>query len=628
MMPRLKPFVGGFLLSKESYQQVSYYEHIPLPNGLNLWRDPETKWDFAQATTGQFVYIQGHWAFTKKMSSERAAENLLSHLIESLDRFEQALENMVGRHLIICGTGEGTRLYNDSLGNRTVYYSIDSSLVCSHLNLLLEHEPHRHISPTFKATRWAADYTLADRVRLLLPNFALSLDSREVKRFYPKHPNSYLELDPQTKMSLVESKFDMMFEKYLEEFDEIALALSGGMDSRFTLSLLAPFWSRVTTYTYGFPATDARLAGSYFTSTVARDFELVEQIVNTTSVADSKFIDLSRHFSSAGAEELNHIIALNTVGTHGYNLVHRYVQLFSGRNFLNVRGNAVEIFRRVESPDISFETLVRRAKKGLDFDPTPRLRELGYDNIPLSFGRGSLAHWELKNGKWLSEIQNEVDPAFDTLIPIASRDLLELLYSFPAAERAAGITVRDFIDRRAPCLNMIALNSAQSLYNEWRELKLREANRAFPFSRLMIRDRDSDTEKLLAAPGKADFSLPEGFFDPRYELVAIFDPASDGTYHFRITQRYHADKSRGYFEVLIRAGNKELYSFDGALTGRTINLTLSNIKVTDSIEFVIHPLKSVRNDRSWSNATKTTIDFSIEAQAAEQGAEIELYADL
>lgn len=627
MYSRIRPYVNGFILSSYRLPPVNHYSEIVLPNGLFLQRDATSNYELSTSENGTFVYIQGHWAISSTSPVEQISTRLLSASEESLKDFESLLNEMVGRHFIILGKGTETYMYGDPLGNRTIYYSTLRPLVSSHLELLLEFEPHPKIETGFKSTRWAADYTVAEDVRILLPNFRLDFTSRSVTRFYPAHPNRFAGIDHETKLSLIEEKFDRVIASYLTSYDQLAFAFSGGMDSRFLLALLRPFWEKLTTYTYGYQKYFGEEKSGYFRATMSRDFEQAQSVLASTNVRESLFFDLMEDKPILDVDGLAEAIEANSPGNHGRALVPLYVSAFSGSSTLNIRGNGVEIVRRVEIPDISFETLARRGRKNLAFDPAARLRELGYDQPMPVFGRGPLAHWELKNGKWLSEIQNELDPAFDTLIPFANRDIIEIFHSFPALERASGVVFRDLIDRRAPELNLSPSNSEPSVYASWREQRLEEETRKYPFSGIYVRSQSTSEDVPLTEPGPRTFNVPSGYFDPNFSVVATFPVPKPGDFTFKITQPYQAQKGIGYFELTMHVNDRLLLKVDGAKVGRPITASVYNLRGGDSVEISIHPLKTVKSDRSWSAATKTTVSIFYEESFGE-GKPTHFYSDL
>lgn len=597
---------------------VDHYSEITLPNGLFLQRDSASTYEFSDSESGTFVYIQGHWAMTSAPQAKKVSAALLSAAERSIEEFESLLNEMAGRHFIILGKGSETFIYGDALGNRTIYYSAQSTLVASHLELLLDFEPHPKIGSGFKSTRWAADYTMAEDVRILLPNFRLNFTSRSVTRFYPADTNRFVGIDHDTKLSLVEEKFDRVIANYLNTYEQLAFAFSGGMDSRFLLALLRPFWGKLTTYTYGYQKHFEERKSGYFRATMSRDFEQAQRVLASTAVRQSLFFDLMEDKPSYDKDKLAEVIAANSPGNHGRALVPLYVSAFSDRSTLNIRGNAVEIVRRVEVPDISFETLARRGRKNLPFDPTERLRELGYDQPMPVFGRGPLAHWELKNGKWLSEIQNELDPAFDTLIPFASRDIIEIFQSFPAIERSAGVVFRDLINRKAPELNLSPSNTEPSIYASWRQQRIQDEKEKYPFTGIYLRSRSTSVDKPLAEPGPRSFFVPSGCFDPNLSVVARYTAQKPGDFTFKINQPYQAQRGIGYFELTMHVNAKLVLQVDGAKVGRPITASVYNLQKGEPVEISIHPLRTVKNDRSWSDATKTSVSVFFEDSSSER----------
>ena len=165
-------------------------------------------------------------------------------------------------------------------------------------------------------------------------------------------------------------------------------------------------------------------------------------------------------------DELADLLSKNTVGYHGNRLVASYRQVFEGQ-WLNTRGNAVELSRKGNS-NFSFQALVEKCQGDFPVDVTARLKELGYDSELYGYGSGALAYWELRHGKWLGEIHNELDAAFDTWVPAGIRRVRDLMAAFDEPEVRNGLVVRDLIERNAPELNRFPVNSQETLYSAWR----------------------------------------------------------------------------------------------------------------------------------------------------------------
>lgn len=109
--------------------------------------------------------------------------------------------------------------------------------------------------------------------------------------------------------------------------------------------------------------------------------------------------------------------------------------------------------------------------------------------------------------------------------------------------------------------------------------------------------------------------------------MATFPVPKPGDFTFKITQPYQAQKGIGYFELTMHVNDRLLLKVDGAKVGRPITASVYNLRGGDSVEISIHPLKTVKSDRSWSAATKTTVSIFYEESFGE-GKPTHFYSDL
>ena len=82
--------------------------------------------------------LRGHWADLNVANSSNSdvARSLLFTAGVSSEEFHRRLNFLAGRYVIVLRVGGEVRVYNDTLGTRSVYYSLQSGIVCSHLRLL------------------------------------------------------------------------------------------------------------------------------------------------------------------------------------------------------------------------------------------------------------------------------------------------------------------------------------------------------------------------------------------------------------------------------------------------------------------------------------------------------------
>lgn len=603
------PFSSGFVLADNDLGSIAHFEKQVLPNGLWLWSDSFVAEDLATAENGDFLIVRGHWALTSPDGvNDPSAHRLLRLAQESVDSFENELDYMSGRYLIVLHLQGSTWLYNDAIGSRTVYYSSARAIAASHLQLLNRVCPHDLVDESLEGARvasyqWAADFTPYNGVRHLLPNHKLNWSERDTVRFYPRQRNSFYEWDSESKYAEIERVWRAAQTQYFDRYPRIAFSISGGFDSRLVLAMAKPYWGRIVGYTYGLEKQDDGRAqrSSFFGRTMENDESIVRQMLSSCDLGDHVYFDMGSLENVD--DELADLLLKNTVGYHGNRLVASYRQVFEGQ-WLNTRGNAVELSRKGNS-NLSFQALVEKCQGDFPVDVTARLKELGYDSELYGYGSGALAYWELRHGKWLGEIHNELDAAFDTWVPAGIRRVRDLMAAFDEPEVRNGLVVRDLIERNAPELNRFPVNSQETLYSAWRDLKKEQLNNGSGRAPLSAKVVTHKGEELCEVEVKKSFRMPPSTLRSGNRLQVLLREAKmGGTLCFRVHQPYMNPAAKNYIHLAVVVNGKTMFEMDGAEYGGPINFSIDNLLPGDRVYLEERFQKNLPGSESWSRATR------------------------
>lgn len=609
MMQKNVRFASGFVLSDKDFGSIEHFEKRALPNGLWWWSDEFVAEDQATADNGDFLIMRGHWASgSADGKHDSSAHRFLQLAQESIDSFEDELDYMCGRYLIVLNLDGHMWIYNDAIGNRTVYYSADQSVAASHLNLLNLVAPHELIADSLKDARvaeyqWAADLTPYKAVRHLLPNHKLNWGERETVRFYPRQANPFYEWDTESKYAEIERIWGAAQAQYFERYSHIAFSISGGVDSRLVLAMAKPYWDRIVGYTYGLAKREESLVqrGSFFGRTMENDELIVRQMLASCNLKDHVYFDMES--LEMVDEQLEQLLESNTVGYHGNRLVASYRKVFEGP-WLNIRGNAIELSRTGNS-NLSFAALVEKCQSDFPEDVSVRLKALGYDSNLYGYGRGALTYWEFRHGKWLGEIHNELDAAFDTWVPAGIRRVRDLMAAFDEQEVRSSLVVRDLIERNAPELNRYPVNSRETVYSAWRELKREQLNNGSGRVPLSAKVVSRDGEHLGDVEIKKSFRMPPNtLYAGNRMLVFLHAVKLSGTLCFRVHQPYTNPAAKNYMQLAVVVNGKPMFAKDGAKYGGPINFSIDNLTLGDQVYLELTFQKNLPGSESWSRATR------------------------
>lgn len=455
-----------------------------LPGGWHLWTDSLVATSYAEAASGDFLVIRGHWADLREADSRNSdvASSLLTSAGISSEELHRRLNFLAGRYVIVLRVGGEVRVYNDTLGTRSVYYSLQSDLVCSHLRLLQQVEPQAdRIHKTASSAAVAMDDTFYRTARQLLPNFFLNTESGFVVRFYPFEENKYIAWSHGDRMSRLVELWNRQLASYSKSHPRTVISLSGGLDSRLTLALSEEHVPSFSAYTYGCTAAPAR----DLTSGERKRFLELEQDVDTAQqvarlvqpkshtlfdVTDSKVFREPRPLR----EPLRKLLQSNTWWSHSRGMIPRYREALPGDDWLHLRSTGVEVIRRYwlaeDSIEGVYDVISRRSKGSVTRDMiSDRARALGYDSELYGHHTIDMMYWEVRMGKWHAEVLNETDAAYDTLVPLGTREFFEILLAYDETQRRNGYAVRELINRQSPLLNFIGCNDTRNLYEQWRD---------------------------------------------------------------------------------------------------------------------------------------------------------------
>lgn len=598
------PYVGGFLLSEDDLGEIGKFTKQELPNGLYWWSDNIVAEELVEGLDQSFLLIRGHWALTSPGCEDGpAARCLLESAQSSMDEFHEQLEYLSGRYVIILHLAGHTYVYNDTLGARTVFYCEKDRLVASHLHLIEEVGAYEKydFSGDIREVQWAADFTPLRGVFNLLPNFFLEIPEFKVSRFYPRQENGFWGVDREEKYREIERIWRSSQKTYFEAFPNIAFSISGGIDSRLVLAMAKPYWHKMNGYTYGLPSREhSRTGGTFYRRTMLADDRIVRSILESVRFKEHTFFDVAKR--AEVSSELAGLLRKNTYGEHGQHLVASYREKFSNGSWLNIRGNAIELARIVHL-GTGFDRRLSKVQSEFPDDVEERMKVLGYSSHLHGYGKQLMMYWELRHGKWLGEINNELDAAFDTWIPAANRRILDLMRSFAEEELTEGLVIRDLIDRNAPELNWLPVNSSQTLYQDWRDLR-------FPASRMLDTITTFDgkgNQQELQPLGECRLSQPQ--VGPGAGMQIKFAPVKEtGTLLFRVLVPYGSASGKGYFNWGVKINGEQRFTIDGAEKGVPVSFSIDNISPKDEVLVELNFLKKVQGAESWSRATRLRIE--------------------
>ena len=492
-----------------------------------IWSDSERALAMARSK-GASVLVVGTAALVPPGADQAeatadlqvVAETLHAALAKSQAHFLDALDYMGGRFAIIVEVDGLYRVFHDAHGTRTIYYDVDRPAFSSHAHLLasLIGGESRGSEALNAARSWAAlplsfawDETPYPTIRALLPNHVLELESRRTYRYFPRERSRFTELSFEERASEINRLWLGQMSAFAQTTARFFVSLAGGLDSRVVLAALREHSDKVDAFTYF-----TNNGTGNWAQAMQMDRDLSRQVLALAHVNHVPIV----HGEGAKFNEEDRAIAdKNSLVEHGRWLVARYVENFGNSTGLHFRGNTQETIRsyygstkhrdpidlvkglmasRLKSVDLGAEEIKDYQAK---LDGT--LKQFGYPNALHDFVASDMFYWEIRMGRWLAEIYNETDPAFDSISPMNMRAIVELGLAGSEDERRSGIMFTELIDRNWPELNFPGINNRNNLYQQHTALQssLTEAKKHAAAAPPWIgRSGDNHDHPLLAGP--------------------------------------------------------------------------------------------------------------------------------
>lgn len=475
----------GFVFTDKEYENIpKYYKRHNILDKYIYFYDERSP-SVIYINESDFVIIHGnfkHVGLQESINSNDLAKSLCKLYKNDYSSFLDTLDFIGGRFAIIIGTGNKIEVFNDATAMRSVYYTTDhQNFVASHFNLLKDnvHTETFQLARKYGAIDFTYDRSPALNIRAIMPNFKLDFKSKELNRFFPRENNKYKKLDVEERYQLFERLWKVQVDYFISKFEDIAFSLTGGNDSRISLSMLKEHKDKIRMFTYA-SVTNTEDVSDKFEKSHDNDRRILEQMKNNLDLNHEFYFFKDNKFEFTD-EEMSALMK-NVFRSHGRFLVAYYMKSFPKEQSLHIRANLMEIGRaflisptdknNIESVNSSFIPYAlnkTRKKKGNITDLreyTAEQNEKFYSENLYDYHRLDLAFWETRMGRWHAEIVNETDIAFQSLIPYNMRALIDISLSFPYEIRKSIKFFRDLINRNYPVLNFFGYNNFNNLYEQ------------------------------------------------------------------------------------------------------------------------------------------------------------------
>ena len=488
MNTKLKLYPFGYVFSEGKVDSLpSSYIEKKIDEKYYYYFDDGTQNSISKKEDS-FLIIHGdfvHIGIYNDISHEELTNTLLDLYINNYDEYLNTLDFIAGRFTIIVKHSTDIHIYPDATNGRSNYYTIDRVLASSHTKLIADLLNYKSVDHDEILAEKILLNTPYSNIKSTIPNHSIELNKKKITRFFPRRNNQFTQMSNEKKFKLVEKFWKRQIDVYSKYNNKIIFSITGGLDSRFALSLSKKHIADFYFFTY---ALKNRIDNSSPTSKMlSKDFGIVNQMLKDIPLNHSFFFFKDNPVTLT--DEETQILKRNTISKHNPQLV-KYAYNEYGDNLLHLRGNLLEIGqtylhrrKEVENTKSSAKDAFIRVYKSEESPPSHLeelynnfVNELDYLSDTYDYHLVDLIYWELRMGRWICEVSNNHDAIFRTINPFNHRALISLSLSFSYEERRDCFMFKEIINRNFSILNFYGINNLSNLYEQSKSLQTSQSN--------------------------------------------------------------------------------------------------------------------------------------------------------
>lgn len=482
----MKLYPLGYVFSEEKLNDIpEHFNNEIIQDKYFYYYDEDVK-PYIKEKNDAFLIVHGEFLYAGKdtnYSKNELVNLLFNQYIADYNKFLDTLDFIAGRYVIIVGLGAKVEFYPDAANTRSTYFSSHKNIFSSHVSLIndqYKHSMHKY-SKVLSTLNNALYYTAYEGIKSSLPNFKIDFHKKTYERFFPRRDNEYTRKSEINRFELFEQIWYQQLDYYFKNYSNFVFSITGGGDSRFSLAFLKDYLNKIQFFTYTTSKEDDNTSSS--TKGLSLDRKIVEQIISDINLTH-KFI-YYRDNEKPLSDKEKHLLSKNTIAKHSSFLIPHIQEQYPQDNLKHIRGNLLEIGQtrnfRTRLKESNFEELKNtydsRYKKGISLEYEKEyyelfdffIEDLNYMDNTFDYHILDLFHWELRMGRWHSEILNTHDIIFDTINPFNHRAIIDISLSFPYEKRNSEYMFKELINRNFAVLNFYGDNKEENLYEQQRK---------------------------------------------------------------------------------------------------------------------------------------------------------------
>lgn len=467
----------GFLLTREKFNNKYNWHEFSINEELTLYYSNSNEFFELQYNKSQIIVL-GYFFDIRNgdLSKNAIIKNLIMSRQSNYNDFLENLSYLSGRFLLILNANEEIRLFHDVAGLKAVcYYKGKGRLVIGSHDTLINEAMEHKLKKLYNNPKEVSfsSHTRFESVEKLIPNMSLEITTAKIERYYPVGKYSVRSKE-EIRRELISYLNETV--KWLNKSNyKLLLSLTGGGDSKMSLAILKPLIHRLETFTY---LKDTTNESNFVKKTFQNDKEIVDSIVNNLNL-NHKFIEISSDESTdlSVIETIKH----NVFSNHHYNLANDYYRIYGGENYLHIRSSAlfnigkyIFPFESINVEDWDVETIAKYVQKWTNIEDEADNNKhvsnlLDYAQLEnfYNYNPLELLFLSYRLIQWHGGVVGESDIAFDTILLLNARKIVDLILSYPIEDRHKNKLFVELIDQLWPILNYWDINSPNNLQSKY-----------------------------------------------------------------------------------------------------------------------------------------------------------------
>src|SRR5699024_9510051 len=255
MESKMRLYPNGFLITDQRYDNLpEHYSSLKLLDKFYYYYDNNRPPELIEKENN-FIIIQGHFVHIgpkNKMDTSELINTLLETYKNNYEEFLTHLDFIGGCYVVIVGDSENIEIYPDANGARTAYYSTENLIAYSHVHLINDIVPHTkyEIGERAPLLTFHWDTTPYENIKSINPNHKINIVTQTRQRFFPRKENVYNGYEDSSKLKLINKLWKDQIYLYNKRYDNIIFSLTGGADSRVSLSMVKGYIDSMRFFTY------------------------------------------------------------------------------------------------------------------------------------------------------------------------------------------------------------------------------------------------------------------------------------------------------------------------------------------------------------------------------------------